>query len=100
MYYGREKTYTVASPSYSKDGYMRNVTTYVDEGEANIYIVVQDRSMINNNELKVYGATLVGYTRDNRIEKGWKIDDKYIVTSTMPHRNITILYLQENKDGR
>lgn len=100
MFYGKENNYTIASPQYSKDEYKKTITTYRDEGLAKIHIVVQDRSMINNNELMIYGTTLVGYTRDMRIDKGWKIDDRYIVKSTVPHRMYSILYLQENENGR
>lgn len=100
MFYGRMEEFAVASPQYTKDRYNHSSITYQDEGTANIYIVVEDRTAYSNNDLNLYTATLVGYTKDVRIQRNWQIDGKYKVISTMPHRTSTTLYLEEIQDGR
>ena len=95
MFESRKKEYVVASPQEVKDKYNYSKTTYVPQGTAKIYIVVQDRTLSNSNDLDIYTATLVGYTDDMSIDKNWQIDGKYIVTSTMPHRTENILYLKK-----
>ena len=100
MFYGKEKEYTIAEPVLVKDTYNHETASYEPMGSAKIHIVVQDRSMIKANDLETYKSTLVGYTRDLSIQKGWLVGDSFIVTSTMPHRNMNILYLEDIENGR
>lgn len=100
MFESRKEEYAVASPLIETDDYNYGSREYKPEGTASIYIVVQDRTLINNNDLNLYQATLVGYTDDNRIEKNWLVDNRYVVISTLPHRNQTVLYLREFTNGK
>ena len=100
MFYGRKQEYVVASPQLEYDEYNFATPEYQSQGTANIYIVVQDRTLTQSNDIELYTGTLVGYTDDIRIEKGWLIDSKYLVTSTLPHRRENILYLKEFQDGK
>ena len=99
MFESRKQEYAVASPQEVKDIYNYSKTDYVSEGTAKIYIVVQDRTLTNSNDLSLYKETLVGYTNDARIDKNWKIGDKYLVKSVMPHRTDNILYLERITNG-
>ncbi len=99
MFYGKEKEYTIARPEIEKDAYNHETASYIPEGTALIHIVVQDRSMVKANDLDSYKSTLVGYTRNMQIQKGWQIGGRYNVTSTMPHRNMNILYLEVLENG-
>ena len=100
MFEGRKEDYTVARPIYTKDKYNYGTVTYIPEDTARIYIAVEDRTLANNNDLDLYTGTLVGYTDDLRIEKNWLIDGKYIVKSTVPHRDSVVLYLKEYENGK
>lgn len=100
MFEGRKQEYAVASPQAVEDQYNYSKTRYIPEGTAKIYIVVQDRTLTNTNDLSLYTGTLVGYTNDTRIGVNWRIGDRYLVKYTMPHRNQNILYLQEVNNGR
>lgn len=100
MFYGKEKEYTIARPEIVKDAYNHETASFVPVGTALIHLVIQDRSMVKVNQLQAYKGTLVGYTRDMRIQQGWKIGTRFIVKSTMPHRNMNILYLEVFEDGR
>ena len=99
MFESRKQVYAVASPSYTEDDYNYRTPTYSDEGTARIYIVVQDRSLTNRNDLNLYEATYVGYTDRMDIDKNWLIDEDYVVISTLPHRDENILYLRGFSDG-
>ena len=100
MYYGKEQEYTIARPEAVKDALNHETINYINMGTTKIHIIVQDRSMIKNNELDLYKSTLVGFTRNLSIQKGWKVGTGYIVKSTMPHRNMNVLYLEEITNGR
>lgn len=100
MYYGKEQEYTIASPETVKDALNHETTSYVNMGTAKIHIIVQDRSMIKNNDLDLYKSTLVGFTRNLNIQKGWRVGTGYNVKSAMPHRNMNVLYLEEITNGR
>jgi len=100
MFESRKQEYAVDSPQEVKDKYNYGKTTYVPQGTAKIYIVVQDRTLISNNDLNTYTATLVGYTDDLRIDKNWRVDGRYVVTSTMPHRTEQVIYLKEITNGK
>ena len=99
MFEGRKQTYSVESPIYTKDAYNYDKKSYEDQGTARIYIVVEDRTQQNVNDFDLYEGTLVGYTDDTSIGKGWRIDGKYIVKSVLPHRTGLVLYLKEYEDG-
>ena len=100
MFYGKQKEYTIARPVVVKDAYNHETTNYVSEGTAMIHIVVQDRSMVRANDLDTYKSIMVGYTRNPNIQKGWRIGSSFTVTSTMPHRNLNVLYLEAFENGR
>lgn len=100
MFYGKEKEYTIERPEIVKDAYNHETANYISEGTAKIHIVVQDRSTIKANDLDTYKSTMVGYTRNNNIQEGWRIGGRYTVTSTMPHRNMNVLYLEAFDNGR
>lgn len=99
MFESRKKEYAVASPQASYDDYNYRKRSYLSEGTARICIIVQDRTLTTNNDLNLYEGTHVGYTDDMRIDKNWQIDDRFIVVSTLPHRNENILYLRELSDS-
>ena len=100
MYDSRKQEYIVESQQIVNDSFNYGKPTYVSQGTAKIYIVVQDRTLANNNDLDLYAATLVGYTDDARIDKNWRIDGKYVVVSKMPHRTENILYMKEYTNGK
>ena len=100
MFEGRKEEYTIARPQYTKDNYNYSSVSYELVGTARIYIAVEDRTLGTNNDLNLYTETLVGYTDDNRIDKNWLVDGKYIVKSVIPHRNSSVLYLKEYTNGR
>lgn len=98
MFEGRKEELPISSPQYTKDRYNYPKVTYKDEGTARIYIVVQDRTKTVENDIELYSATLVGYTDNLDIDKGWKVGN-YEVLSTMPHRRAQVLYLRGLSDG-
>ena len=98
MFYGRMEEYVVQSPQFTTDRYNYPKVAYQDEGTARVYVVVQDRTQSTENDIELYSATLVGYTDNLDIEKGWKVGD-YEVLSTMPHRRSQILYLRGLDNG-
>lgn len=101
MFESRKQLYAVASPQIETDDYNYDSITYEEQEEpARIYLVVQDRTLMYNNDLHLYNATLVGYTDDERLDINWLIDGKYIVVSTLPHRREKVLYLKEFSDGK
>lgn len=101
MFESRKQEYVVASPQIETDDYNFGSIHHVVESEpARIYIVVQDRTLLYNNDMHLYEGVYVGYTDDARIDINWLIDGKYIVTSTLPHRNEKVLYLKEFADGK
>ena len=67
MFESRKQEYSVESPQLVTDSFNYSKTTYVSQGTAKIYLVVQDRTLLKNNELDLYTETLVGYTDDSRI---------------------------------
>jgi len=50
--------------------------------------------------MALYQTALVAYTQNKEIDRGWRIDHKYIVRTAVPHRTANILYLEEVEDGR
>lgn len=94
------KKYQIEKPEEVLDSYNHRRVKYIDAGEASVEIVVQDRTNIQNNDLVTYKTTMVGYTKSNEIDKGWRIGGKYIVQSTVPHRTANILYLEEIQNGK
>lgn len=90
----------IAMPAYFTDAYNYQRVEYVDKGKALIHIVLQDRSSQTSNELDTITSSLVGYTNDKRLREGWMVDGRYVVKSVIPHRTVTVLYLEEVEDGR
>jgi hypothetical protein len=70
MFYGRKQLWRIESPVWQEDNYNHSKATYKDEGTALIGIVVQDRTNLNANDLILYKATIVGYTDNEKIDKG------------------------------
>jgi Uma2 family endonuclease len=99
MFNSRMIDYEIARPAEITDAYGHKRFTYSTIGTAKVYIVVQDRNEMNSNDLEIYKSTLIGYTNDARIQRGWLIDNKYLVKTTIPHRTATILYLEEIENG-
>lgn len=100
MFESRKQEYSIASPIVTKDKYNCDQISYDSQGTAYIYIVAQDRTLMTQNELNLYTGTLVGYTDNTDIEINWLIGEKYVVTSTLPHRDGLVLYLKEFNNGK
>lgn len=100
MLIGRYKSYTIEKPVEVRDSYNHYRVTFEEVGSALLSLVVQDRTNINNNDMALYQTALVAYTQNKEIDRGWRIDHKYIVRTTVPHRTANILYLEEVEDGR
>jgi dihydrofolate reductase len=100
MFYGRAEQYLIEKPILVEDDFNHARTTYESRGNAQISIVIQDRTNLNANDLLLYKATVVGYTLNKDIEKDWRIGGKYLVRSTLPHKLGKVLYLEEISDGR
>lgn len=122
MFESRKQEYTIANPTVKYDDYNYAYLDYEttsapsqqetqgqegaqssetpSEATARIYIVVEDRTLQSNNDLNLYEGTLVGYTDNLEIDKNWLIDGKYVVTSTLPHRDGQVLYLKEYSNGK
>ena len=99
MFQGKMEEYKVYKPKEVIDNYNYSTLGYTNKGTSPIHIVVQDRTLQNSNGLDAYTSTLVGYTEDSKLDIGWKIADKFIVKSVMPHRHYNVLYLQEVENG-
>lgn len=98
MLYSRMTEHSVYRPSYVTDNYNHSRATFTPIEKVPVYVVLEDRTLNNTNDLKTYTATLVGYTQDKRIKAGWKVDNM-LVKSVLPHRHFNVLYLEETEDG-
>ena len=99
MFYGRMVEYSLESPREVTDSYNHTHHSWRDEGKTRAYIILQDTTGQTANDLSLSSTSLVGYTQDMRIQKGWRIDGRYVVESVVPHRADKVLYLQEVTNG-
>lgn len=99
MFYGRMEDHQLESPVYLTDAYRHSRVTWQDRGTIRAYIVLQDKTPTTTNDTNVFSSNLVGYTQDQRVKEGWRIDGRYVVKSVMRHRMDRVLYLEEVSDG-
>lgn len=94
-FYGRQQTYKIYSPIYTANEYNEDQKTWKAQADQNVYIIAQDRTMTNMNDLSFMKATYVGYAQPNTaIQQGWLVGT-YEVKSKIGN----VLYLTEFEDG-
>ncbi len=80
-------------------GQMKNQYTELNE-QVYIYLLLDEETNINNNELGFSELSYVAYTHDKRIDKNWRIDGNKTVTRRIPVGNLgSMLYLREIANG-
>lgn len=99
MFYGRATEYKVEKPVKEDDGLGYEVVSYEPYMKTPIYIVIQDRSEYQANDLDLYKTTVVAYTDDKRVQRGMRVDGRYVVTNAYPHRYGSVLYMEEVENG-
>lgn len=101
LFAGRMTPHKVEAPMKVDAGFghMKNNYTELDE-EIFIYVLLDEETNINNNELGFTELSYVAYTQDKRIDKNWRIDGDKIVIRKVPVGNLgSMLYLREIANG-
>lgn len=99
MFEGRKETFKVSRPVRESDSLGYEYTDYVKAGSINAYMVLEDRSTYQANDLRLMVSALVAYTDSDIVREGWLLDGKYKVVKRLPHRRQWVLYLEEVDDG-
>lgn len=98
MYEGRKEQYKLSKPIIKDDGLGYQYVTYEEAGTVSAYLVLEDRSLYQGNDIQVYVTSLVAYT-DEPLKEGHLLNNKYKVTKCLPHRTQYVLYLEEIENG-
>lgn len=92
MFYSRMKEYPLQKKSTINDGFNYMRDEYQDAGTVKAYIVRTDLTRYTSNELDLNQYQFTGYTMDEGLEIGDKVDGKTI-TEITPHRQGFYMYL-------
>jgi len=94
MFYGRMEEYSLETPVYETDAYNHTHVTYEDAGTIRAYIVPQQWTDYDSNDLKLSSQSFVGYTQ-NTVTKGSRIAGELIVESVTVNRmGDSVLFLK------
>lgn len=101
MFYGRMREYDIERPKYEKDKFGYPKTEYLNIGKERLYITIQDRTMININDLDLITGQYVAFADGGcQIRENDRIDGRFIVKSVVQFRSCVVLYLRTYEDGR
>lgn len=92
MFYSRMTDYPIQKKSVVDDGLGYFKDTYVDAGTVKAYIVRTDLTRYTANEFDLNQYQFTGYTMDEDLRIGDKVDGKTI-TEITPHRQGFYMYL-------
>ena len=99
MFISRMTEHLVERPVTETDELNYEVPTYKKKKKKLIYLVMQDRTMYQQNDFNIIEATMLGYTQDSTIQEGYLIDKTFKVVKVIPHRRGYVLYLEAAQNG-
>lgn len=95
MFNNSKKTYDVFTAKRVKNTYNEEIIEWEKTGEAEIFISLNTRTAVDNNDINITQCEYVGVTANNSIEAGMRISSSLLVQFVVRTKRESFLFLKE-----
>lgn len=95
MFNNNKKTYDIFTAKETTNKYNEKITEWIKSGTAEIFISLNTRSAINENDINITQCEYLGITADNSITAGMRVSSSFLVKFVVKTRRENYLFLKE-----
>ena len=95
MFNNDRKTYDIFTAKETINKFNEKIIEWVKSGTAEIFISLNTKSAINNNDINITQCEYLGITADNSIKAGMRVSSSLLVKFVVKTRRENYLFLKE-----